>query len=77
VCGRFEGEWNGSWSVEDERFAARMRCPGDVLEGPGPVTVEGQEGCREVPNDLPTVGVAKIPTSGVCRMLLRRPRRTP
>jgi hypothetical protein len=65
VCGRFEGDWNGPRSAEAERFAARLRSPGDVLEGPGPVTVEGLEGCREEPTDLPTAG----------RRLARRPLR--
>ena len=47
VCGRFEGERNGSRSAEEGWFATSLRCPGEVLEGPGPVTVEGLEGRRE------------------------------
>jgi hypothetical protein len=44
------------------RFAASKRRPGDVLEGPGPATVEGRGGCRKEPTDLPTEGFAEIPT---------------
>jgi hypothetical protein len=42
-----------SGSAEEVRFAVPKRHPGDVLEGPGPVTVEGRGGRRKEPTDLP------------------------
>jgi hypothetical protein len=63
-----------SRSAEDERFAARKRHPGDVLEGPGPVTVEGRGGRRKEPTDLPPraarerrpKGAAETTDAGFC-----------
>ena len=44
-----------------------MRPPDHVLEGPGPVTVEGRGGRREEPTDLLVVGLAETPTPGIAR----------
>jgi hypothetical protein len=74
-----------SGSAEDERFAAPKRHPGDVLEGPGPATVEGRGGRRKEPTDLPprparqrvVRRVPRRPPTPALLAPLRRPRRPP
>jgi hypothetical protein len=48
------GAGKRSRSADDGWFAIPKRRPGAVLEGPGPVTVEGRGGRREEPTDLLT-----------------------
>jgi hypothetical protein len=47
-----------SGSADDGWLAIPKRRPGAVLEGPGPVTVEGRGGRREEPTDLHTETIA-------------------
>jgi hypothetical protein len=65
LCGRFEGEWQRSGGRLRGACIPR-RSLGVVLEGPGPVTVEGRGGRRKEPPDLLVEGFAEVPTVWLC-----------
>jgi hypothetical protein len=73
VCGSLRRRWK----IKECRWWALPlagETHGVVLEGPGPVTVEGRGGRRKEPTDLQPSVSRRSPTPSICQAPLHRPR---